>query len=128
MSKFSLNAITAPLSSKTGLTHAIMQSILNHAESTQNDRARMGINERGGHWSNELLAMVGSRDWTLRREKLTSQTLNQAKRFYEDALAWLVNDGHAKTITVSVWEEEPNVMGRTVTVTVIDGTKFKVDV
>ncbi len=127
MSKFSLSALTAPISSKEGMTHAILQSIYNHAESTQNDRVRMDKNERGGSWSDEFLNMVGSRDWTLSREKLTSQTLNLAKRFYEESLAWLVSDGYAKSITVQVWEVKPTVMGRVATVTLIDGTKFEVD-
>ncbi len=127
MSKFSLNALTAPMTSQEGMTHAILQSIHNHSESTQNDRVRMNKNERGGNWSDEFLNMVGSRDWTLSREKLTSQTLSLAKRFYEESLAWLISDGYAKAITVQVWEVKPTVMGRVATVTLIDGTKFEVD-
>ncbi|WED29885.1 phage GP46 family protein [Vibrio sp. DW001] len=126
MSYFSLNALTAPITSSEGMTHAIQQSIHNHGESTQNDRARMERNERGGHWSDELLSMVGSRDWTLRREKITEQTLSLAKRFYDDALSWLITDGHASAVVVSVWEDGPNQMGRNVTITLVDGTKFEV--
>ncbi|WP_299144702.1 phage GP46 family protein, partial [uncultured Vibrio sp.] len=62
----------------------------NHGESTQNDRVRMGADERGGHWSQSLLEGVGSRDWTLSRAKLTNDTLTLAKRFYEESLAWLL--------------------------------------
>lgn len=127
MSYFTLTALTAPISSKEGMKHAILQSIYNNAESTQNDRARMDKDERGGCWSDELLSIVGSRDWTLHREKLTAQTINLAKRFYEDALAWLVNDGYAKTIIIKVWEEKPTVMGRIATVTLVDDTKFEVE-
>ncbi len=127
MSYFTLSALTSPISSKEGMKHAILQSIYNDGESTQNDRARMDKDERGGCWSNELLSIVGSRDWTLRREKLTAQTISLAKRFYEDALAWLVEEGYAKTITIKVWEEKPTVMGRVATVTLVDGTKFEVE-
>ncbi|WP_375751585.1 phage GP46 family protein [Vibrio sp. HN007] len=126
MSQFNLNALTAPVTSKEGMTHAALQSIYNHAESTQNDRARMNKEERGGNWSDELLTMVGSRDWTLKREKVTSQTLSLAKRFYETALAWLITDGYAKSIDVSVWEEKPSQMERNITITLLDGTKFEV--
>ena len=126
MSHFNLDAITAPIASQEGMNHAVLQSIYNHSESTQNDRSRMEKDERGGNWSDELLAMVGSRDWTLRREKLTPQTLSLAKRFYQESLTWLIKEGHAKTVDVSVWEAAPNQMGRNIIITLVDGSKFEV--
>ncbi|KJY78953.1 phage GP46 family protein [Vibrio nigripulchritudo] len=126
MSHFRLNALTEPVTSKSGLTHAVLQSIYNHGESNQNDRARMGNNERGGTWSQELIEVVGSRDWTLKREKLTDQTLSLAKRFYEEALTWLVKEGHAKRIDVSVWREKPNQMGRNITITLNSGEELEI--
>ncbi|ANU36276.1 phage GP46 family protein [Vibrio scophthalmi] len=126
MNHFNLNALTAPITSQEGMTHAVLQSIYNHGESTQNDRSRMSDNKRGGSWSHELLPVVGSRDWTLTREKLTEQTLSLAKRFYEEALSWLIKQGYAKSVDVSVWVEKPNQMGRLVTITLADGSKFKV--
>lgn len=127
MNHFTLSAITSPIATKDGMKHAILQSIHNHGEATQNDRARMEKNDRGGSWSNEFLSMVGSRDWTLRRDKLTPQTLSLAKRFYEEALAWLVSEGYAKSIVVRVWESKPTVMSRVAIVTLIDGTQFEVE-
>lgn len=126
MNHFKLTALTSPVGTKEGMKHAVLQSIYNHGESTQNDRSRMSQNERGGIWSNDLLSIVGSRDWTLRREKLTPQTLSLAKRFYEEALSWLVKQGFAKSIDVSVWEEKPNQMSRLITITLSDGQKFEV--
>ena len=126
MNHFKLNALTEPISSKEGMTHAVLQSVYNYAESTQNDRARMASNERGGTWSKELIEVVGSRDWTLERAKLTDETLSLAKRFYETALAWLIRDGHAKTVDVSVWREKPNQMGRSVVITLADSSTFDI--
>ncbi len=120
MNHFSLDAITAPLTCKTGLTHAVLQSIYNHAASTQNDRARMGEAIRGGSWGDNYLTIVGSRDWTLKREKLTSQTLTMAQRFYEEALSWLADEGHIKSLSVSVWNENANRIGRKVTITLLN--------
>lgn len=128
MSNFNLAALTAPISSKTRLNHAVMQSIYNHGESTKNDRARMGSSERGGCWSDELISKVASRDWTLTREKLTTQTISLAKRFYDEALAWLIKDGHVKAIDVSVWEEKPNQMNRNIIITLNDSSKFEVSI
>lgn len=126
MNHFNLNAITAPMNSKEGMTHAVLQSIYNHGPSTQNDRARMANTERGGSWNQELLEIVGSRDWTLQREKLTEQTLSLAKRFYQESLQWLVNENYASDVTVSVWQAAPNQMSRTVVITLVDGEKFEV--
>lgn len=126
MNHFNLNAITAPISSKEGMTHAVLQSIYNQGQSTQNDRARMDNTERGGSWNQELLEIVGSRDWTLKREKLTEQTLSLAKRFYQESLQWLVNDNYASDVAVTVWQAAPNQMGRKVVITLVDGEKFEV--
>ncbi|MEZ8115178.1 phage GP46 family protein [Vibrio splendidus] len=126
MTHFSLNALTAPITSKEGMTHAVLQSIHNCAESTKNDRSRMSSSERGGVWSQEWIDTVGSRDWTLNRAKLTDETLNLAQRFYEEALVWLIKQGHAKAVEVSVWRESPNQMGRSVLITLADGAKFDV--
>jgi len=124
MNHFHLNAVTAPVSTNEGMTHAVLQSIYNYAESTQNDQVRMENSERGGTWCNDLLNIVGSRDWTLKRAKVTPQTISLAKQFYEDALQWLIDERHAKSIEVTTWQEAPNVMGRSVAITLLDGTKL----
>lgn len=126
MNHFNLNALTSPISSKEGMSHAVLQSVHNYAESTQNDRARMDSDERGGTWSNDVLNIVGSRDWTLKRDKVTAQTITLAKRFYQSALQWLIDDGYAKKVDVTTWEEAPNVMGRNVTITLTNGIQFEV--
>ncbi len=126
MNHFNLGAVTSAIDTQEGMTHAVLQSIYNYAESTQNDRSRMDSTERGGSWSNELIEIVGSRDWTLKRAKLTDETLRLAKRFYEEALAWLVRERHAKTVEVTVWREKPNQMRRNVMIVLVDGSKFDI--
>jgi len=44
----------------------------------------------------------GSLLWTLAREKITNQTLNDFKQFSEDALAWMIADLIASEINVTV--------------------------
>ncbi|MEL7290432.1 MAG: phage GP46 family protein [Pseudomonadota bacterium] len=126
MSQFNLNAITAPITSQQGITHAVIQSIYNHGEATQNDQARTGEPERGGHWAKEMLPIVGSRHWTLRREKVTDQTVQMTKRFYQEALTWLIDDSIAKAVTVEVWKAAFDRMDWKITITLMDGTKFEV--
>ncbi|TDM54093.1 phage GP46 family protein [Aliivibrio fischeri] len=126
MSYFNLHALTAPINTKEGLTHAVLQSVFNHAKSTQNDRARMQNDELGGCWSDEFVHGVGSRDWTLKREKLTEQTRLRAKRFYEDALEWLVKDSYIKTVNIDVFILSPKKLGRRVTLTLNDDTTVEI--
>lgn len=43
---------------------------------------------------------IGSRLWLLARAKLTQQTLNAAREYAQEALAWLVDDGAAVRVDV----------------------------
>ncbi|ODS09759.1 phage GP46 family protein [Vibrio scophthalmi] len=126
MSHFNLQALSAPISSREGMTHAVWQSIYNHAQATKNDQKRMGEMTRGGCWSESFLTLVASRGWTISREKLAPQILRMAKRFYEEALSWLVDEEHAKSVVVDVWEEDPNTMCWVATITLTNGDKFEV--
>ncbi|MDD9158516.1 phage GP46 family protein [Aliivibrio sp. S4TY2] len=126
MSHFNLTALTAPLTSIDGLTHAALQSVLNHSTSTQNDRARMKNDERGGCWNEDYVRAIGSRDWTLAREKNTPQTLIRTQRFYDDALAWLVDEGHARSVQVNAVALTSTTIGREIIITTNDNELVKV--
>ncbi|HCU26114.1 MAG TPA: hypothetical protein DF383_13950 [Deltaproteobacteria bacterium] len=45
---------------------------------------------------------MGSKLWTLKREKITPDLLDRAKKYCEEALAWLAQDRIAESITVFV--------------------------
>ena len=126
MKLFNLQALTTPLDTKEGLTHAILQSIHNHASSTSNDRARIDDDERGGYWAEAFIRFVGSRNWTLAREKITPQTLANVTRFYQDALSWLVSEGHVLSVDVNSFRSKANNIVNHIMVTLKDGTQFKV--
>ncbi|MEC4728165.1 phage GP46 family protein [Shewanella sp. D64] len=124
--QFTLGALTAPLTTIEGLTHAVLQSVLNHARSTSNDRARMENNERGGCWHEVYVPAIGSRDWTLSREKLTEQTVIRAKSFIDDALQWLVDEGHIMSFSVEVKRLSGTAISRVVTVNMNDATSLEI--
>lgn len=44
---------------------------------------------------------IGSRLWLLRRAKLVPQTINAAREYAQEALAWLVEDGAAVRVDVT---------------------------
>lgn len=61
---------------------------------------------QGGWWGDSYpddsgLAQASSLLWTLRRAKLTPDTLREAERLAKAALQWIVEDGLAGQITVS---------------------------
>ncbi|MBN2605978.1 MAG: phage GP46 family protein [Thiotrichales bacterium] len=123
MSHFDLTAISNPLSNKTGLEHAILQSLLNWAKAHANDKIEKGQNHQGW-WANEFLSGVGCRDWTLAREKQTGDTLSRAKHYTEQALEWLITQGRAKAIDVLCQYENERLV-RLITITLPDGTEFQ---
>lgn len=45
---------------------------------------------------------LGSKLWTLRREKLTAQTINKAKEIVQESLQWLIDDQVASLVEVQV--------------------------
>jgi phage gp46-like protein len=44
---------------------------------------------------------LGSRLWLLARERLTTQTVERARQYAQEALDWLVNDGLATAVEVA---------------------------
>lgn len=82
------------------LRAAVLVSLLTDAEVLE----APGGDPRGW-WGDALNAdrndRIGSQLWTLRRAKRTPEVLGQAKRFAEAALAWLVTDNLAQSVTVA---------------------------
>ena len=64
----------------------------------------------------------GSRLWLLSREKQTAATLNRAREYAEEALAWLTADGIARSVTVSAAWVRTGLLGMTIDVLLKDGT------
>ena len=60
--------------------------------------------QRMGWWGDSFSPVVGdrigSRLWLLSREKLTAQTIERAREYSSEALAWLVEDGVASRVEV----------------------------
>ncbi len=62
--------------------------------------------DRQGWWGDSYPSQVndriGSKLWLLRRRTITPQTQRDAKRFCEEALQWLIDDGHVTQVTVTI--------------------------
>lgn len=61
---------------------------------------------RRGWWGDALAATkgnagrIGSRLWLLSREKMLPETINRAREYAQEALAWMVTEGVARRVTV----------------------------
>ena len=69
------------------------------------DELPEGDRDRRGWWAdalNEDDDHIGSKLWTLKREKITPEILDRFKHFCEEALQWLINDRIAESVVVFV--------------------------
>lgn len=64
-----------------------------------------------GWWGDAFPAVaddrIGSRLWQLRRRTITAQTERDAQRFCEEALQWMVDDGHLTQVVVTITRPQP---------------------
>jgi len=116
------------LAQDDGLVTSIVLSLFSDRRARADDIIPGGDSDRRGWWG-DLVPPVegdefGSRLWLLSREKTTPQTLNRAREYAQEALAWLVADGHAKAVTVEAEETRRGVLGLLVVVTLTDGSQL----
>jgi phage gp46-like protein len=72
---------------------------------------------RRGWWGDALSGVsgsrgrIGSRLWLLSREKMLPETVNRAREYAQEALAWLVLEGAARRVTVQAQVAGEAVLG-----------------
>lgn len=90
------------LNSSDALTRAVIISLFTWRRANADDD--LPGNEKMGWWGDSYPVVesdkIGSRLWLLSRAKLTSKTLADAKRYCEEALQWLIDDGIAARVEV----------------------------
>lgn len=90
------------------LDTAVAISLFTRRRAEQDDVLPEPNSDREGWWADGLGPndpdgdKIGSRLWLLNRSKASQRVLNLAKTYAEEALAWLVEDGIASEVTVSV--------------------------
>lgn len=95
------------LETDDGLETAIILSLFTDARATEEELLAAGLplDDAHGFWGDTYPEVegdrIGSKLWLLARAKRTDATLQQAKSYTEDALAWLTQDGIARTVTVT---------------------------
>lgn len=110
----------ADLVSDDGLETAVLLSLFSDALASEQEAADAGATDRRGWWGDAFAAAgehFGSKLWLLRREKRTAQTVERARRYAADALAWLVGDGVADAVDVEAEMVGLETLGLQVTIT-----------
>ncbi|MEL7784050.1 phage GP46 family protein [Citromicrobium bathyomarinum] len=113
------------LATDGGMRTAILISLFSDARAADDDELPENGTDRRGWWGDTQAReagpeagtardanRIGSLLWLLGRAKFTAQALLQAQRACEDALAWLLRDGIASAVRVTV-SPETREAGRT---------------
>ncbi len=108
-----------------GIDTAVILSLFTDARANDSDVLPLGQTDRRGWWGDAFPVSagdrIGSRLWLLHASKQLQQSLNEAKQYAEEALAWLVSDGVAKDVSVATFIARDEVMGMNVRITRPDG-------
>lgn len=99
-----LALIGPSLATDEGLKTAIIVSLFTDSRARDDDPLP-APGDRRGWWGDAAPKIrgdrIGSRLWLLSREKRLQSVLNRARDYAQEALAWLVEDGIAQSVTVT---------------------------
>lgn len=116
----------ADLARDDGLRTAVILSLFLDRRADAND-VRDGEDRRGS-WMDQYLGSdgdrLGSRLWLLAREKETAATLNRARTYAQEALAWMIDDAIAQRIEVDAEWMRSGVLGLRVEIVLRDGNRW----
>ena len=108
------------------LDTAVILSLFTDARALDDDVLPIGQTDRRGWWADAYPAAdgdrFGSRLWLLRAAKQLQQSLNLARGYAEEALAWLIEDGTASKVEVETFIARDEVMGMIVRISRPDGS------
>lgn len=92
------------------LLTAVIISLFTNRLAEPGDELPAGETDRQGWWADTTLPAlktgggkdrIGSRLWLLKREKQLPSVLARAQEYAEEALAWLVSEGHVLAVSVA---------------------------
>lgn len=118
------------LAADSDLETAVVLSLFTDRLAAADDHLPDGSTDRRGWWGDtgggdvHGLPNVGSRLWLLSREKVSDETLNRARGYAEEALAWLVEDGVAGSVAVDAEWQPGGGLALDVTIIRLDGLTY----
>lgn len=123
----------ADLLPENELETAVILSLLCDARARDDDTLPDGGTDRRGWWADSVDPeadgdRTGSRLWLLSREKTLPEVLRRARDYAEEALAWLVDDKVASSVTVTAEMPRRGLLALTAVITLPDGSVKTVSV
>lgn len=119
------------LASHDGLKTAVLMSLFTDRRAGADDVLPDNTRDLRGWWADGFAEIsddkIGSRRWLLSRAKLTAETLKRLKDYDTEALQWLIDDGVAKAVNVTVVRQDPHTALETITIDSPDGSVRKYD-
>jgi len=117
------------LASDGSLRTAVILSLLCDRRAEEDDEIPDGTADRRGWWADAYAEREGdrwgSRLWLLRRAKQVPETVRLAREYAEEALAWMVEDGVATSVSVTAEIVRRGVLGLLVRIERPDGRRFE---
>lgn len=100
---FDINILNGDLEADDGLETAVAISLFTDKRVTNEELPDLATSKRG--WWGDMYPdvdqdKIGSRLWTLEREKRTIETLRKSEDYSREALSWLLEDSVADSIDV----------------------------
>ncbi len=106
-----------------GLRTAVILSLFTDRRAAVDDILPTPASGRRGWWGSEYLPRpLGSRLWLLGREKQTQESLNRAREYALEALAWLVSDGIAQGVDAAATAPSRGLLKLEIVIRKPDGT------
>jgi len=111
---FDLSVVAQDIERDDGVRTAVVISLFSDARITAEEKPDEKSALRG--WWGDMFPdverdKIGSRLWLLSRSKQTTDTLNRAKEYCQEALKWLTDDGIAEAVTVETEFVSRGVLG-----------------
>jgi len=111
------------LATEDGLRTAVAISLFTDRRAGA-DELPEGESDSRGWWGDGLAGegegLTGSKLWLIAREKQTEAVRQRAEEYAREALAWLVEDGHAEAVSVSASWQDRGVLGLAIAIVVSD--------
>lgn len=102
-----------------GLETAVAISLFTDKRVTDEELPDLETDKRG--WWGDMFPevdqdQIGSRIWTLKRRKRTTEVLRLYEDYSKEALEWMIEDGVANSVTVSASYDENNFLQGEITI------------
>lgn len=125
---FALALAGADLAAGDGLRTAVLVSLFTDRRANDDDVIPDGTDNRRGSWADawpdDDRDLIGSRLWLLSRDKQLPAVLDRAKKYSEEALAWMIDDWVARAVTVDAEWTARGVLGLHTAIRLADGSLF----